>query len=102
MSITTEIVTMKLAQNIQKDDFIRIVDALEQDFHAKQDGFIDTELLFDEKHDEWIMVQHWTSAEQLTLASKNMFQDEMAASFVKSLDPKSVKMRVLPQLKTWG
>ena len=102
MSIATEIVTMKIAQEITKDEFISIVDGLERNYHSKQPGFIDTELLYNEESNEWIMVQHWASMEDLKVASDKMFQDEEATPFVKSLDPSSVKMSILPQIKIWG
>lgn len=102
MSIITEIVTMKTVPGIAADEFINIVDCLERDYHSKQSGFIDTELLYNDKSNEWIMVQHWASKEQQNAASAKMFKDENAASFVKVLEPTSVKMSILPQIKTWG
>lgn len=102
MSIITEIVTMSTTQEITKEVFINIVDALEREFHSKQAGFIDTELLYDAESGGWTMVQHWDSMEQLKAASKKMFQDQGAANFVKALEPATVKMRILPQMKVWG
>lgn len=102
MSIVTEIVKMELAEGITKEEFVAIVDGLEKGFHAKQPGFIDTELLFDEQNEQWLMVQHWQSKEELHAASKQMFHDSAAEPFVKSLDPKSVKMTIAPQIKVWG
>lgn len=102
MSVITEIVTMKTVPGIAADEFISIVDYLERDYHTKQSGFIDTELLYNEKGNEWIMVQHWASKEQQKAASAKMFKDENAAPFVKALDPTSVKMTILPQIKIWG
>jgi len=101
MSIITEVVTMKLAVNITKDAFIAIVDGLENNFHSKQAGFIDSELIYDEQHDTWIMIQHWETIEQLKTASKKIFTDSNAEPFVKSLDPKNVKMTIAPQLGLW-
>ena len=101
MSIITEIVTMKLEGNLTKNEFISIVDGLETNFHSKQPGFIDTELLYDEKNDVWIMIQHWQSAEQLKDAARKIFTDSAAEVFVKSVDPKSVKMVIAPQLGQW-
>lgn len=101
MCISTEIVTMKLVSNITKDEFISIVDGLEKDFHSKQSGFIDTELLYDKQNDLWVMVQHWESMEQLKAASKIILKDSAAESFVKSLIPTSVKMTIVPQVKKW-
>lgn len=100
--IITEIVTMKTVSGTSKEDFVGIVDALEKNFHSKLSGFIDSELLYNEEADEWCMVQYWMSAEQLKAASKKMFQAEEAALFVRTLNPKTVKMKVLPQIKTWG
>ena len=102
MCMITEIVTMKTATKLTKEEFIRIVDGLERNFHSKQPGFMDTELLYNEKSDEWIMVQHWASREEQKAASKKMFEDEGAATFVQVLDPKTVKMNILPQLGKWA
>ena len=65
MSIATEIVSMKTSQEVTKDSFISIVDSLEKDYHSKQQGFIDTELLYNEENREWTMIQHWASMEEL-------------------------------------
>lgn len=97
----TEIVTMKTIANTSMDDFIGIVDDLERNFHAKLSGYIDSELLYNEKEDEWIMIQHWMTREQLKVASQRMFQDAESALFVSTLDPKTVNMKILPQLRTW-
>ncbi|MCL2839544.1 MAG: antibiotic biosynthesis monooxygenase [Defluviitaleaceae bacterium] len=101
MHIITEVVTMKLAVDITRDAFVSIVDGLEMNFHSKQPGFIDSELIYDEKNDTWIMIQHWETAEQLKEASRKIFEDSAAKSFVKCVDPKNVKMIIAPQLGVW-
>ncbi len=98
----TEIVTMKTVPNTSKENFISIVNDLERDFHSKQSGFIDTELLYHEANDEWCMIQHWKTSEQLKAASQNMFKADESALFVKTLDPRTVKMKILPQIQTWN
>lgn len=101
MSIATEIVTMKTVPDITKEVFVNIVETLERDFHSKQEGFIDTELLYNDESDDWTMIQHWDSMSELKVSSEKMFQDEGASAFVKALDPASVKMNILPQIKVW-
>lgn len=101
MSTITEIVSFKSTDQIPKEDFIKIADRLERNFHSLQPGFIDTELLLDEASDEWIMIQHWASRENQKSASAAIFQSETATEFVRSVIPGTVKMRILPQLKTW-
>lgn len=102
MNIITEIVTFKIIEDLSEGDFINIVEELEANFHSLQKGFIDTELLQDKSNNEWIILQHWDSSENLHAASKKMFIDEKASVFVKSLIPQSVKMRIVSQIKTWN
>ncbi|HYE11527.1 MAG TPA: antibiotic biosynthesis monooxygenase [Patescibacteria group bacterium] len=98
----TEIVTMKTLEGVTKFEFINIVDGLEKNFHSLQPGFIDTELLYNDESEEWCMIQHWTSKENLKEASKKIFTDPAAEAFVRSLDKHSVKMLIFPQLSTWN
>jgi heme-degrading monooxygenase HmoA len=101
MNIVTEIVHMNTKESIPKDGFIQIVDALERGFHSKQSGFLDTELLYDEKADTWIMIQHWESLEQMKAASANMFKDSATEAFRDAIEPKTVSISVFPVLGSW-
>ncbi|MBP2633584.1 MAG: hypothetical protein H6Q70_4212 [Firmicutes bacterium] len=100
--IITEIVRMKTVEGITKDEFIGVVDGLERNFHSRQKGFIDTELLYHDEENEWYMIQHWNSKDDLKEASKKIFIDKDAEDFVKSLDKQSVKMLILPRIATWA
>ena len=102
MSIATEIVTLKTILGVTKDRFIEIVDGVEKNFHSKLPGFIDTELLYDDKADEWIMIQHWDGLDSMKSASPKMFNNPDTELFVQSLDPKSVKKLMLLQLGVWN
>ncbi len=101
MCIVTEIVTMKIVEGIEAEEFIKIVDNLEKEYHSKQPGFIDTELLFNDKNGEWMMIQHWDTMEHLSSASKQIFKNPVASTFVQAINPQTVKMTMLPQLKRW-
>lgn len=101
MNVITEIIMMKTVEGIGEEEFIYVVNSLEENFHAKQTGFIDTELLYNDKVSEWIMIQHWDSFETLKSASQKIFHDKAAKSFVESLRKESVKMIILPQIRKW-
>lgn len=101
MSIITEIVTFKSSGEIPKEDFISIVDELEKCFHSQQPGFINTELLFDENAEEWIILQHWDSSDNQRAASTKIFRSKAAEKFVNAVIPTSVKMRILPRIMVW-
>ncbi len=100
MSIT-EIVKMKVLKELDKDEFVKIVDKLEKNFHSVQNGFIDSELLYHEEENEWYMIQHWETKNELIAASKKIFSDKNAQKFVESLDKKSVSMLIFPRIKSW-
>lgn len=102
MKIATEIVRMKTAEGVLNEDFVKWVDELEVAFHAKQTGYIDSELMFDEKKDEWVMIQHWSSMVDLKNASREMFAESITENFRDALDPKSVKMSTYCQIQTWN
>ena len=99
--IITEIVKMKTTEGLEKQEFIRIVDSLEENFHKIQKGFIDSELLYYEEENTWYILQHWQSKEDLKEASRKIFTDKSAEEFIKVIDPKNVKMLVMPQINTW-
>ena len=80
--IVTEIVKMKAIEGISKEEFI------------------DTELLYSEE-EEWYMIQHWNSKDELKEASKNIFKDVNAKDFVRVVDKHSVKMFIFSQIRSW-
>lgn len=101
MSIVTEIVKMQTNDNVSNTEFMAIIDALEREFHGKQKGFMDTELLYDEKDDLWYMIQHWASLDDMKAAAAQMFKQETTAAFRNAINPKTISITVLPQLQTW-
>jgi len=97
----TEIVTFETMEDVSYEEFVNSVDMVEREFHSKQPGFIDTELLYDSKHALWVMIQHWESIEVLKSASKKMFTESKTEAFRKALNTKSVKMSTYPLIKAW-
>lgn len=100
-SIVTEIVEFKLTRVMTDEEFIPIVDALEINFHSKQKGFIDTELVRGKESGQWLMIQHWESLDDAKEVVKMMMKIPITEEFRQSLDPTSVKMSLLYKVKTW-
>lgn len=101
MKIITEIVEFNVEEHLSKDEFVEIVNDLEINFHSVQLGFIDTELLYDEKNQKWIMIQHWDSIENLKSASSKMFKNTSNEKFRNVLKSQTVKMNIMAQIKSW-
>lgn len=97
----TEIVTMKTVDGVSDEKFISIINDLENNFHSQQDGFIDTELLYDSDQDIWIMIQHWNDRASLKAASAMMFKSEETEVYRNSIDPKQISIKIYDTLGWW-
>jgi quinol monooxygenase YgiN len=98
----TEIVEFQAAAEITDEDFIKIVEELEENFHSRQKGFIDTELVKDNEPHQWVMIQHWESVEKSKEASKIMMKTPSTEAFRRALDVKTIKIRYLTHVKKWS
>lgn len=102
MKIVTEIINFEIIENISAKEFIDIVDKLEKNFHMKQKGYIDTELLYLNEENRWAMIQHWENIEDFKCASSNMFKEESTERFREVLIKTSVKITVYSQEAMWN
>ena len=101
ISMVTETVFLETTEKLDGNRFVDIVDFLEKEFHSKQQGFICTELLKTDSPCEWVIIQHWKTKEDANNASKNMFTNLKTEQFRNCLNPKSVRINVYEQIKTW-
>ncbi len=99
-NIVTEIVNFEIVKNLSESDFIKIVGIVEEKFHMKQSGYIDSELLKG-KGSCWTIIMHWESLEEVKQASKSLMKDAITDAFRKAIIPNSVKMSYLKQVETW-
>ena len=99
--ICTEIAEFQVVTGISDENFISIVEKLEEDFHSQQAGFINSELVKGNEPSQWLILQHWGSVAEDKEASKNMMKDPITEDFRKSLDPKTVKIRYLENIQNW-
>lgn len=99
--IVTEIVNFDITTNLSEIDFINIVKVVEEEFHMKQSGYIDSELLKG-KNNCWTIIMHWESLDEVRQASKLMMKDPITEYFRQAVIPTSVKMSYLEQMQTWN
>lgn len=102
MNIVTEIVKLKTIDGFSKEDFIGVVNDLEMNFHLKLPGYIDSELLLDEKDGQWIIIQHWDSMDNLKNASEKMFKEDCTKVFRSAIDSKEIEICIYPQVRSWS
>ncbi len=101
-NIVTEIVEFKVIPSITDEEVIKIVNSLEENFHSQQIGFIDTELIKGKEVSQWLMIQHWRSMDEVKEVVKMMMKAPITQEFRQTIDPTSVRMSLLKQVKTWG
>ena len=99
--VVTEIVEFEIAEHVSKDSFVDIVSSVENNFHMKQRGYIDSELVKG-KDNSWTMIMHWESIDDARQAVKLMMQETSTEEFRQVVDPKTVRMSLLEQIKTWS
>lgn len=96
----TELVQMRIQEDIGDEDFIGIVDAMERGFHMEMEGCVDSEL-FKDDDGLWRMIMHWESKEVLKKASGLMMRSEITLDFRNCLIPGSVRISSFEQAGAW-
>jgi len=99
--IIVEIAQFKLAAGVDEQGFLKESEAVQRDFLEKQKGYMDRELLKGEDG-QWIDIVHWRSMEEAKRAADAIMQDPVCLGFLQKIDPKSVKMMHLWQVRTWS
>lgn len=99
-NLIVEIAQFKLATGIDEQGFLKEAEAVQEDFLKKQRGYIDRELLKDEGG-QWVDIVHWKTMEEAQKAAEAIMKDPAALGFIQKIDPSSVKMFHLRQVKTW-
>ena len=97
----TECVYFDSIEGLSDEEFTGIVEKLERDFHMRQPGIIDTELVRGKSPRQWLMIQHWESLDHATAASRKLMTDETTEMFRRSLDPKTVRISYHEHVARW-
>jgi len=99
--LITELVSFDIDKAISDENFKEIVDSVEIEFHMKQAGYIDSELVKG-KNNSWTMIMHWESLEEVKNASKLLMKSNLTTRFREAIIPSTVKMSYLEQIKKWS
>ena len=99
--LITELVSFDIDKAISDENFKEIVDSVEIEFHMKQAGYIDSELVKG-KNNSWTMIMHWESLEEVKHASKLLMKSNLTTRFREAIIPSTVKMSYLEQIKKWS
>ena len=99
-NVIVEIAQFKLATGVREEDFLQEAEAVQKNFLEQQSGYIDRELLKD-KDGQWVDILHWNSMEEAQKAAEVMMSDPATQGFMQKIDPSSVKILHLEQIRIW-
>ncbi len=97
----TEIVTFQIKLGVAEENTIEIIDDVVNNFHKKQEGFINGELVKGEKENEWSMIYHYQSMENIKAVGEKIAQGTEMDKFKEIVMPESVKLQFLKQILSW-
>jgi len=100
-NVITEIVSFDIDPSISDETLKAIVQTVETEFHMKQPGYIDSELVKG-RDNAWTMIMHWASLQEVKNASKLLMKSDLTVSFRQAIIPSSVKMSYLEQIQHWS
>ena len=103
-NIIVELAQFSLAVGAKEEDFLKEAEVVQENFLKKQEGFIDRELLKyheDSGEEYWMDIIHWKTMENAKKASEEMLKNPVCAGFVRMINPESVEMKHLEQLKLY-
>jgi hypothetical protein len=95
-----EISQFRLAKGVDEQSFLKGANAVQETFLKKQNGFIERELLKDE-NGQWVDILHWKTRADAERAAKEAMNNPVAAEFFQKMDPASIKMMHLEQMRMY-
>ncbi len=98
----TEIIAFELLEGVSHDQLLKQADKVVNDFHKKQDGYIDMELDNASFGDQWQMIVHYQSMDDIEKVKNNLPHSKAIKEFTQLLAPNSMKVSFFKQQACWS
>jgi hypothetical protein len=99
-SIVVEVAQFKLKSSVNESDFLEASQVAQDGFLSKHSGYISREL-FKKEDGSWVDMVRWSSMEDAQEAMSKFMGDPSAKKFEEMIDPATVQMMHLTQVKTF-
>ena len=96
-----EITQFKLVDGIAEEAFLQDAENVQKGFLEKQAGYAGTRQLLKGQEGEWFDIVHWKSLEDAQKAQEAAVGSETCTPMFQKIDPSSIKMLHLEQIKNW-
>ena len=96
-----EITLFKLMDGVAEESFLQGATNVQKGFLEKQAGYAGTRQLLKGDGAEWVDIVHWESIEDAKKAQEAAMGSETCMPMFHKIDPSSIKMMHLEQIKSW-
>jgi len=97
----TEFVKFKALETTSDEQLISKADLNVNDFHKKQDGFIDAELVKDIEENTWHFIFHYESLEKIKAVGEKLRKSKEFGEFIPLIAPESIRASFHEHLVKW-
>ena len=98
----TEIITFKKREETTTDQLVRRADKVVSEFHKKQEGYYDMELICNNSSQLWQMIVHYQSMNDIEKVKKNISHSTVIKSFTELILPETMEVTFYEQLGKWS
>ena len=98
----TEIIAFEMREKTSKDQMIHQLDTVVHEFHKNQDGYVDMELVSDYSNQQWQMIIHYQSMDDIEKVKMNMPQSKALNDFRELIIPETMKVSFHEQHERWS
>ena len=97
----TELIEFKLKDTTTVDALVEQLNKVYTDFHIKQDGYIDTELIENTQTGLWQMIHHYQTMEDIEKLKETLPHSESIKEFGSLVVSESLKVSFFNQHGKW-
>lgn len=97
----TELIEFEVCEGISNEQLITKAEKVVTDFHKKQDGYIDMELVKDNLKGIGKMIVHYETMEDIEKVKNNIPHSKAVKEFTGLLKPESLNVSFYEKQKKW-
>jgi hypothetical protein len=97
----TELIAFEKRNEISSNELIDVAEKVVTNFHKKQDGYVDMELIKESSGRLWKMIVHYQTMEDIEKVKINIPQSKVIKEFTQLVIPESMDVSFFEQQQKW-
>jgi hypothetical protein len=96
-----EIGIYKLVDGVDDQQFLKILDAFQSEFLAKQAGFTGKHMVSKGEDGRWVEMVFWNTMDNVQKATENVMADPAAQPLIQAIDMNNMEVLQVETLREW-